>query len=163
MCISNNLQFGEGKNLENTALEYFCSHIEEINKGLVDYNIRFSGYTLPKYSRIYNLASCENDINLFKDSIPNKDYLDELEKYYTEREAKKIKINYECEYLKRSVFAPFNKKVYTLHVFNAVEYKGKYYVEIYLVNKRMDTWTIGISLDKNSYKPLGYCSSFVVY
>ncbi len=163
-CLSSYLKAQSNINgLENKAVKYFCEHISEINKDFIDTKIRFKGYTLEKYSRVYKIASCESDINLFKDSIPNKNYLDSLEQVYIIKEANKIKIEYLNKNLKRHIFAPFNRKIYTMHVFNAIEYDNFYYVEIYLVNRGMATWSIGVKFDKESLDPVNQCYSYLIY
>ena len=42
------------------------------------------------------------------------------------------------------------------------EYKDHYYVELYIINKKLAGWVIAIKIDKNSTEPIDYCSSFFI-
>jgi hypothetical protein len=150
--------------LEQKAVAYFCNNVTEIKQGLIDYNIRFKGVTTGKPSRVYKIADCVGDIRLIKDSIPNKIELDSLENYHESKVYEKISIELseECSFLKRNVFAPFNKRIYTLQVFNAISYKENHYVELYLSNKNLNTWVICIAFNEKG-EPASHCTSFIVY
>lgn len=150
--------------LEQKAVDYFCNNVTEIKKGLIDYNIRFKGVTNGNPSRVYKIADCVGDIRLIKDSIPNKIELDSLENCYESKVYKKISIELpeECSFLKKNVFAPFNKRIYTLQVFNAIRYKENHYVELYLANKNLNTWVICIAFNEKG-EPISHCTSFIVY
>lgn len=154
----------ELKGLEQKAVAYFCNNVTEIKQGLIDYNIRFKGVTTGKPSRVYKIADCVGDIQLIKDIIPNKIELDSLENYHESIEYEKISIELpeKCSFLKKNVFAPFNKRVYTLQVFNSINYKGRYYVELYLANRNLNTWVICIAFNEKGV-PIEHCKSFIVY
>ncbi|HUX53332.1 MAG TPA: hypothetical protein VMV56_02840, partial [Williamwhitmania sp.] len=113
----------KGLSLEKEAVIYFCQNLNSIDKGLTDYNIRFNNYTNGVKSRIFDVADCEGDINLIKNLIPNRSYLDSLDCDSRSEVEKRQKILVDCKFLKKTIFAPFNKRIYTLYVFNAVEYK----------------------------------------
>lgn len=149
-AFSHSTQAQVSKELEKKAVTYFCSNVAQIKKELADYNIRFKGHTTGKPSSIYKIADCIGDISLIKDSIPNEIELDSLTKL---NESKRYDIiatrpPQKCGFLKKRVFAPFNKRVFTLEVFNAVEYKGEYFVEFYLTNKNLSTWIICMKYSK---------------
>lgn len=71
---------------------------------------------------------------------------------------KEVRAKYNADY----VFAPFNKRKYTLQVFNAIEYKGMHFVELYLVNKNLQTWVIGVKFNKDG-EPIEHCISSIIY
>src|SRR5690606_28816999 len=116
-----------------------CKNISTIKKGLAENKIRFTGYTIGKVSNVYELADCIGDIKLIKDSIPEVELLDSIKKLNAGYQLQKIKIEPSCPILKKRICAPFNKNVYTLHLFHALEYKGYYYVQIFLVNRNKQT------------------------
>lgn len=101
---------------------------------------------------------------MIKDSIPNKIELDSLENFQESKvyEKKIIKLSEECSFLKRNIFAPFNKRIYTLQVFNAISYKEYHYVELYLSNKNLDTMVICIAFNEKR-EQISYCTSLIVY
>lgn len=150
--------------LEQKALLYFCQNVKDINKNLIDFNVRFNGKTTGKPSSLFNIADCLGDICLIKDSIPNKNELDSLSKANKHKTYPVVSIGYpiNCEFLKKHVFAPFNKRIYTLYVFNAVKYNESYYVELFLKNKNRSTWVVCIKFDE-SKNPVNHCSSFIVF
>lgn len=149
--------------LEKKALKYFCENISEIKQTLTKNQIRFKGATIGKYSNVYDIADCKKDISLITDSIPDKLYLDSLNNFYKSKVVGPLTMNYECTFLKKKIFAPFNKYIYTLHLFHAINYKDFYFVEIYLVNKNKETWIVGIKFDKKSLKPVSHCTSYLIY
>ena len=121
-------------NVESKAVNYFFDNLSLIDKNLENAKITFKKSTEGKPSDVYTVAYNIGDINLMKDSIPNKDYLDKLEKMYSNTSSlgDKIKLN----------VAPQNKKkgtalTFKLHVLNAIKYKDSTFVELFLTNKRM--------------------------
>ncbi len=154
----------KGISYEEKAVIYFCNNIKQIKKGLIDYSIRFKWQTTGYPSRLYKIADCVGDISLKQDSIPNKVKFDKLEKLISYRTFDVINITKVegCNFLKRHIFAPFNKQIYTLHVFNAVEYKGIYFVELYLVNKNMQIWEFLVKFN-NRGEPVEHCISYFIY
>jgi hypothetical protein len=149
--------------LERKALNYFCDNISNIKKGLSDNKIRFSGYTIGKVSNIYELADCIGDIELIKDSIPNVEVLDSLIELNERYQYEKIKIISSCPILNKHIYSPFNKNIYTLHLFHALEYNGYYYVQVFLINRNRQTWTLGVRFDKSSLDVVDHCLSSLIY
>lgn len=150
--------------LEAKAVAYFCHNVIRIKKNLTDYNIRFKGNTTGKSSDVYKVADCLGDISLIKDSISNKVELDNLAALNDLNENRIINTVQPngCSFLKKKVFAPFNKRIYTLKIFNAIKYKERYFVELYLSNKNLNTWIICIEFNKNG-EPLSHCTSSIIY
>jgi len=158
--VSGYAQVPSSNIIEEKAVNYFCDYVLKDVKQISQSKILFNGATNGKPSRIYDVADCLGDINLFKDSIPNKAYLDSLEQKYSQTKSRVIKIApiNEC-FSKRSIF----KKIdYGLYLYNAIEYKGNYYVEFFLANKEFDTYTIIVTLDTNLV-PLNYCVKALTY
>lgn len=150
--------------LENKAVAYFCKNIKQINNRLIDYDIRFKGYTTGYPSRVYSIADCFEEISLIKDSIPNESELDSLKAVYDNFEKNRIFISQssKCTFLKKNVFAPFNKRIYTLKVYNVIEYKDMFYVELYLSNKNFNTWIICVEFNQEG-EPIRNCVSSMIY
>lgn len=151
-------------NLEAKALTYFCENINSIEQKLVDYNIRFSNQTTGKTSSVYNIANCLGDIDLLTNRIPNEAELDSLTAINDTKNAGIITIHPSpnCTFLKRHVFAPFNKRVYRLKLYNAVAYHGKYYVEIFLTNKNLNTWIVCVEFNQ-AKEIINHCVSSTIY
>jgi len=150
--------------IENKAVTYFCSNINQINNKLIDYNIRFKERTTGKPSRVYDIADCFKEISLIKDSIPNESELDSLKAVHTTYEKDVISISrpLKCTFLKKVVFAPFNKRIYTLKVNNAIEYKEMHYVELYLSNKNLNTWIVCVEFNQKG-EPIRHCVTSIIY
>lgn len=147
-------------NIEEKAVDYFCNHVLINEPQLNKLKIYFDGVTNGKPSNVYDVAFCLGDINLFKDSIPNKIYLDSLEQEFSQRKMNVIKINNRYKQLsKRSLF---RRSGYRLSLYNAIKYNGIYCVEFFLTNKEWDTYTIIVILDKNLV-PLNYCVNAIAY
>lgn len=146
--------------IEEKAVNYFCNYVLKDVTQISQSKIWFNGATNGKPSNIYDVANCLGDINLFKDSIPNKAYLDSLEQKYSQTKSNVIKIAHinEC-FSKRSIF---KKKDYGLYLYNAIEYKGNYCIEFFLANKEFNTYTIVVTLDTNLV-PLNYCVKAITY
>lgn len=146
--------------IEEKAVNYFCDYVLKDVTQIRQFKIWFNGATNGKPSKIYDVANCLGDINLFKDSIPNKAYLDSLEQIYSQTKSRVIKITpmNKC-FSKRSIF---KKKGYRLYLYNPIGYKGNYCVEFFLANKEFNTYTIVVTLDTNLV-PLNYCVKAIVY
>lgn len=148
-------------NLEEKALAYFCDNITEIDSKLNDCNIRFTGRTTGKLSRVYNIAECLGEINLMKNEIPNELELDGLTAINCSAKRNAINLSRpsKCSFLKKYIFAPYNKRIFSLSVFNAIEYHGNYYVELYLINKNLNEIIICIEFDQEKKAIKHYVSS----
>lgn len=144
---------------EETAVQYFCDQILK-NDLLANVKVRFNGSTNGKKSKVYDVADCFGDINLLKDSIPNNSFLDSLDKFNFNYPKKNLKIKLKCREFKNHCI--LNKNAFRLNVYNAIEYKGNYCVEFFLVNRRLNTFTIVVNLDKNM-EPLSYCIKPLTY
>ena len=146
--------------IEEKAVKYFCENVLTKETQINQLKIQFDGATNGKPSKVYDVANCLGDINLLKDSIPNKIYLDSLEQQLSQRKSSVIKINTRCELL--SEHSLFKNSDYRLYLYNAIEYNGIYCVEFFLANKKNSTYTIIVTLDKNSV-PLNYCIKAITY
>lgn len=149
--------------LEEKAVIYFCQNVHNIDRNLLDYKIRFNNYTTGKASNIFYIADCEEDISLIHNHIPNETYLDSIDVVNKSKKQERRKISYDCKFLKRMVVAPFNKRIYRLYVYNAIEYKNRYFVELILRNKHTETWVICVKFDKENLEPINHCVSFFIY
>lgn len=163
LLIALHVNAQKGLKLEDKALSYFCNNISQVESKLIDYNIRFSGRTTGELSRVYNIAECLGEISLIKNDIPNELELDSLTAINTKVEKNVIALSKlpGCPFLKKRIFAPFNKRIYSLNVFNAVEYHGKYYVEILLKNKNLNTWIICVEINKEGKAIKHFVSSMI--
>jgi hypothetical protein len=148
--------------LESKAVSYFCEKINQINSKLIDYDIRFKGYTTGYPSRVYNIADCFEEISLIKNSIPNESKLDSLKAMHNNYEKNVISLQSKCTFLKKNIFAPFNKRIYTLEVYNTIEYKDMFYVELYLSNKNLNTWIVCVEFNQEG-EPIRSCASSMIY
>lgn len=146
--------------IEEKAVKYFCDQVLTKETPINKLKIQFDGATNGKPSKVYDVANCLGDINLLKDSIPNRIYLDSLEQKLSQRKRTVIKISTRCEQL--SKHSLFKKSDYRLYLYNAIEYNGIYCVEFFLANKKNSTYTIVVSLDKNLV-PLNYCIKAITY
>ena len=146
--------------IEEKAVKYFCDHVLIKEKQINQLKIQFDGATNGKPSKVYDVANCLGDINLLKDSIPNRIYLDSLEQKLSQRKRTVIKISTECEQL--SKHSLFGKSNYRLYLYNTIEYNGIYCVEFFLANKENSTYTIIVTLDKNLV-PFNYYIKAITY
>ncbi|MDR2036495.1 MAG: hypothetical protein LBQ60_01080 [Bacteroidales bacterium] len=147
--------------LEQKAIDYFC--ILDLHMKISDDIIKFSGKTEGKFSRIYQVAHCIRDINLLKDSIPNQLELDSIDSVNKSKltTVKRILLPENCIFIQRKSTS-FKKAIYSLHVFNAIRYKEKYYVELLLKNKNNETWVICFGFNEEN-EPSDYCTSYVIF
>jgi hypothetical protein len=150
----------QDKVVEEKALEYFCKNVMQINKHIVDFDIKFSGKTQPKPCNIYILAHCIGEINLLKDSIPIKNYLDSIYKINCKSKLKVKKLYSHCSFFKKRSFA---KRACTLYVFESIEYKGYFYVELYLFNKRGNSCIFCVKFDKDNKNVIGHYIKYITY
>jgi hypothetical protein len=141
---------------EYKAIEFFCDNINSIIPGLEISNIRFSGKTKAAPSNVFNVADCIGEINLLKDSIPNKIFLDSLDQSFNTFNYPEIKTGRKCFISTNRLFDVFNKSVYTLNLFNNIEYKGNTYVELYLINEKLRVYIIVLKLNKHSSGDINY-------
>lgn len=148
------------KMLEEKAIDYFCKNFEKINKEAIAFDVKFSGKTLGISSDAYDIAHCIGDINLLKDSIPISVFLDSLNNMNSKLKLKAKTIKYDCDLFKNKFFS---KKIYSLSVFEAIEYKGAFYVELYLVNKRRSSWIFCVKFDKNKDEPSGFFIKYLSF
>jgi hypothetical protein len=145
--------------LEEKALIYFCNNIESINKNLNDYKIKFSGKTTGRASNVYDIADCIGSISLIRDSIPGENILDSLKDYHKRLNLEPKKVNFTCNALQKRIVHS-KKQNYSLQIFHAIEYKGYYFVEIFLANKKNSNWIVGVKFDKVSLEPISYCAKY---
>jgi len=155
----------EPKTFEQRALDYFCTL--NLKEKISYYNdIRFNGRTIGKQSRINQIAFCIHGFSMF-DSISNAPNTNELDSMVIANRLnakifKKEKLSHNCTFLKNHIFAPFNKKIYTLHVFNVVLYKNKQYVELFFINNNEESWVICIGFNENG-EPSEHCTSYIIF
>jgi hypothetical protein len=139
---------------EMEALKYFCINILKNEKVFENQEINFDYKTEGKPSYVYYIADCIGEINLFKDSIPNRHYLDSIENVLNDKTYKVLRISYRCHCLKKITVTPSKKSTYRLHLFNAIEYKNHDYVELHAVNKSLAHKVIIVQFNRNSDKPI---------
>lgn len=144
--------------VEEIAFAYFSETIMLNEYVLKDKLICFKKSTIGKYGKIYDIASCRGDINLFIDSIPNKREIDSLEKINSKVNLKKIKIS--NSKFKSGLFQ--SKRTLNLYVYNVVLYKELYCVEFVLLNKLNTSITVVVFLNENKH-PLDYCIKTITY
>jgi hypothetical protein len=156
-------QYQAGRELETKAIHYFCNNIAIIKEKVTTKPIRFSGYTLAKASNVYEIADCFGDIKLIKDSIPNKLELDSLKKVNDLVPQHKIKIKAKCSIFTKNIFSNFDRDIFTLYVFNGIEYHGYYYVQLFLFNKNQGNWTFAIRFDRKTNEAIDYCLTGTIY
>jgi len=144
--------------VEYKAIEYFCNNINSIIPGLETSRIRYSGKSKGTPSDVFNIADCTGEINLLKDSIPNKIYLDSLDQALNIFNYTEIKTGRKCFKSINRLFDVFNKSVYTLSLFNRVEYKESTYVELYLINKKLRAYIVVLKFNN---RPNNGISHFV--
>ncbi len=113
-----------------------------INDNTSGNNWRFSGKIKTTPSNVFNIADCIGEINLLKDSIPNKVFIDSLDRIFNTINYPEIKIGRKCFKSTNRIFDVFNKSVYTLNLFNSIEYKGSTYVELCLINKKLRAYIV---------------------
>ncbi len=144
---------GRYDSLEQKAVIYFCENIEKLN----NYNISFGGMTAGVGGNIFDIAHCVGDIHVIKDSISNREELNNIQKQIDSTCFEKKEINIEkYNFFKRRIF--FNKYAFRLKVYNAIRYKGKFYVELFLLNKDMQVWIVCVEFD-NSGVPISHCTN----
>lgn len=146
--------------IEEKAVKYFCDQVLITETLINQFKIQFDGATNGIPSKVYDVANCLGHINLIKDSIPNKIYLDSLEQEFSQRERTVIRINAGCGQLSKRFL--FKRSGYRLYLYNAIEYNGIYCVEFFLANRGNSTYTIIVTLDKNLV-PLSYCIKAIKY
>jgi hypothetical protein len=147
--------------VEEKAFKYFCDQVLLQETRINQFRIWFDGSTNGKPSKIYDVANCLKHINLLKDSIPNKAYLDSIEQKYAQTKSNIIKISTPCKRFSKQTL--FKKNGYRLYLYNAIEYNGNYCVEFLLANKKNSTYTIIVTLDKNLLVPLNHCIKAITY
>lgn len=119
---------------EEKAVSYFCIDIIEQIPLIKDVDIVFKGHTNGRPARIYDVADCLGDINLIKDSIPKRKFLDNLEKELSEMEFNKRKIDVTCSKFKKNLF--LKRDFYSMIVYESIQYNERDIVEIFLLNKK---------------------------
>lgn len=139
---------------EAAALKYFCSNIGGARFELEKQKIVFSNKTEGRPSYVYYIADCLGEINFLKDSIPIMDYLDSLDDFYNEKSFEVFEVRHDCKYLRKRAVFFLNKRIYKLHLYNAIEYKSYSYVEIHLVNKSFSHLVFIVKFEMDEIKPI---------
>ena len=117
---------------EARAVEYFISKIVPHDRNFRNERLFIPKYTSGTPSNIYDIAYALGEINILKDSIPNKGNLDSSDKVNSNATAlfKKTAIK------GRRIINPFKKGKYGIKIYNAISYNLKSYVEIILINSK---------------------------
>lgn len=149
--------------IEEKAIDYFCNNIELIIPGLDKSIIRFSGKTKGTPSSVFNIADCIGEINLLKDSIPNKCSLDSLYNALSAYNYAKIETGRYCFKSTGRIFDLFDKSIYVLNLFNQVEYKGDTYVELYLINDMLQAYIIVLRFHVHSNNEISHFVKSRIY
>ncbi|WP_162428206.1 hypothetical protein [Pontibacter pudoricolor] len=149
---------------ESKAVVYLCENILKVDPNLTKHKIKFMSRTTGRPSKVYDIANCISDINVLKDSIPNEQFLDSLENYHKTNtslnEQKGIDTN--CEFFKRRI-GFFTKNFFAMSVYNAIQYKDSYFVEIFLVNEKMGMYKI-IAIEFNEQgSVVSHCLKTIIY
>ena len=147
------------ENLESKAVNYLLENMTSIDKNLEHVKIYYKKTTDGRPTKVFAVAHGVGDINLVKDSIPNKDYLNQLDdgnnNIPSSFQVKKLDI----------VNNKRNKKgkiKNELSVFNAIEYKGNMYVQLTLSNTESRRYeTIIVKFDKDV--PVASYTSVIVF
>jgi len=151
------------KVLTQKAITFFCENISIIDKDLSEQKIKFDRYSNGMASKVYDIAYCTGDIDLIRNEIPNKLELDSIEIHYSNKQCyQNISVEFCKSLLKKRIFAPFNKKIYKLYLYNPIEYNSFYFVEIYLINKRLNSEIIVIKFNKD-LNVIDNCKKSIIY
>ena len=124
-------------NYEEKAISYFCNNTFKIIPELEKSKIVFLGLNT-SYPKVYEIADCFGDINILKDSIPDKLFLDSLSFELSQRKTVNKKINISCKKINRKIFRLFRKNIFDMWVYNSVQYKKNNVVEIFEIRPKWD-------------------------
>jgi hypothetical protein len=141
--------------LETKAVKYFIELTEISNK---EASFRIPKFTAGTPSKIYDIADALNKINLLKDSIPERERLDRIEKYNNEDSLLNRKIQIKLPAQKRSK----KGSRMGMRVYNAIEYEGKYYVEIVLFSSKFNSEEI-FCIEFDNFVPKTYYTKKLVF
>ncbi|WP_348688792.1 hypothetical protein [Zunongwangia profunda] len=150
-------------NLEQKAVKYLCENLGKIDNDLLNKRIYFNGNIIRKTSNIYNVANCNDEINLIKNEIPieKEKELDSIANHNLERQYESKKIVFDCNSFskKRRLFTEY----YYMRVYNFIEYDNKYSVEINISGKKgRSVEIIIVNFDKSS-KDVSHCYKHLIY
>lgn len=147
--------------LEQTIVDnsytYFCDRIIDNDEFLAEATIIFSGKTATAYSRVIYVANCAGDIDLIRNIIPNRDYINALQEHYDLLPPDYLKVTNTGKRTKKFVLLKKNKILVDLYIFRPIRYKDTYYILYYILFGRDFKIFYGISLD-NDYQVIDYCS-----
>lgn len=148
-------------NFGEKAMSYFCSDVVVDISVLENIDIVFKGYTNGYPAKVYDVADCLGDVNLIKDSIPNRQILDDLEKELSEMKFNKRKIDVPCDRLKKKVF--LKRDVFYMTVYESIQYKENNVVEIFLLNKKRQMYVVVVIEFDNSNQVSNFCTRQIRY
>ncbi|MCK9450616.1 MAG: hypothetical protein M0Q90_02905 [Bacteroidales bacterium] len=148
---------------EEKAIDYFCENLNSIIPSMAISNVRFSGKSKGIPSSVINISDCIGEINIMKDSIPNKTTLDSLDKLFNAYNYAEVKIGKKCFKSTNRIFNKFNKSIYTLNLFNKVEYKGNLYIELFLINKKLRAYIVVLKFNRDSNVVINYYVKSRIY
>ncbi|BAU56160.1 hypothetical protein MgSA37_04357 [Mucilaginibacter gotjawali] len=119
--------------MELSAAGYFYNHILKIESSLKNISVK-KPHFIEGPSEIYDVAYATGDINMLKDSVPNRKYLDSINMVNTEvRRNTKTNIPIHIRYHQGG---HLNGPIYKMRLYKSVLYKGNTYVVIHLNDKR---------------------------
>ena len=160
MVINTSIGYSQ-TNFEEKAISYFCIDIIEQIPLLKDVDIVFKGHTNGRPARIYDVADCLGNINLIKDSIPNRKFLDNLENELSKIEFNKRKIDVTCNKFKKNVF--LKRDFYYMIVYESIRYNEREVVEIFLLNKKRQMYVVVVIEFDDCNQVSNFCTSQIRY
>ena len=148
----------EQKLVDNSYL-FFCDKIIDSDTSLADATIVFEGRTASAYSPVIYVADCTGDVDMVKNSIPNRDYIDRLQAHYDELPPEYREVTDHDKRTKKFILFPGKKVICYLNIYRPIDYKGKYYVLFYVLFEKEQKLFYSISLD-DDYQVIDFCARF---
>jgi len=146
----------EQKLIDNSFI-FFCDRIIDSDTSLAGATIIFEGKTTPVYSPVIYIADCAGDIDMVKNRIPNRDFIDRLQAHYDQLPLEYREITDVDKRTKKFVLFPGKKVICYLNIYRPIDYKGKYYVLYYILFEKEQKLFYSISLDED-YQVIDFCT-----
>ncbi|MEE4257782.1 MAG: hypothetical protein V2I47_12155 [Bacteroidales bacterium] len=146
----------EQKLVDNSYV-FFCDRIIESDTSLAGATIIFEGKTTPVYSPVIYVADCAGDIDMVKNRIPDRDYIDRLQEHYDRLPPEYREVTDIDKRTKKFVLFPGKKTICYLNIYRPIDYKGKYYVLYYILFEKEQKLFYSISLD-DDYQVIDFCA-----
>ncbi len=146
----------EQKLIDNSYI-FFCDRIIDSDSNLKEAAIIFDGNTATAYSRVIHVANCAGDIDLIRNVIPNREYLDRLQAHYDHLPPEYLKVSDISKRTRKFVLMPRKRVICELYIFRPIEYRNVYYILYYVLFEKELKILYGISLD-DDYQVIDYCT-----